>query len=111
MGYFCTAPDTFGRRAYKQKHGAAPPKRNPITADRSALAVVPEIDHGIGKGLEGVMDLTEAIKAKQEPAELVFPGKHPLDRVRSFVKYRRIEQRLAASLGLLSATSIGVDVG
>ena len=74
-GLFCAVLEAFGRRAYKQKHGAAPPKLNPITADRSALAVVPEIDHCIGKRLERIVQLTEAIKAKQEPPELVFPSK------------------------------------
>ena len=72
---------------------------------------MPEIDHRIGKGLEGVVQLTEAIEAKQEPPELVFPSKHPLDRLESFLKYRRIKERLAASLGLFSTTRIRVDVG
>src|SRR3954447_16304941 len=72
---------------------------------------MPEVDHRIGKGLECVMQLTETIKAKQEPPELVFPGKYPLDRPKSFLKYRRIEQRFAASLGLLPTTCIRVDIG
>jgi hypothetical protein len=55
----------FEYRADKQDHGGARRNRNSITADRSALAVVPEIDHRIGKGLEGVVQLAEAIKAKQ----------------------------------------------
>src|SRR5689334_24416675 len=85
--------------------------RNPIIADRSAPAVMPEIDHRIGEGLEGVVQLTEALKTQQEPAELVFPSKYPLDRVKSFGKYRRVKQRLATSLGLLIAAHIRVDVG
>src|SRR4051812_3142156 len=72
---------------------------------------MPEVDHRIGKDLEGVVQLTEAIKAKQEPPELVFPSKHPLDRVKSFLKYHRIEQRLAASFRLLPTTCIRVDIG
>src|SRR3954447_25173015 len=72
---------------------------------------MPEVDHRIGKGLECVVQLTEAIKTKQEPPELVFPSKHPLDRLKSFLEYRRIEQRLAAALGLGSTTYIRVDVG
>src|SRR3954468_1969026 len=72
---------------------------------------MPEIDHRIGKGLEGVVQLTEAIKPKQETPELVFPSKHPLDRLKSFLKYRRVKHRLAASLGLLSAARIRIDVG
>ena len=72
---------------------------------------MPEVDHRIGKRLEGVMDLAETIKAKQEPPELVFPGKHPLDRLKSFLKYRWIKERLAASFRLLATAQIRVDVG
>ena len=40
---------------------------------------MPEIDHRIGKGLECVMQLTETIKAKQEPPELsALTGTDPL---------------------------------
>ena len=61
---FCAVPDDFRHQAYKQNCGAARRNRNSVAADRSAQAVVPEIDHRIGQGLEGVVDLTEAIKAK-----------------------------------------------
>jgi hypothetical protein len=57
-------------------------------ADRSAQAVVPEIDHRIDRSLECVMHLTETIEAKQQLVELVVPGEHPLDRTKSFFKYR-----------------------
>ena len=57
---------------------------------------MPEIDHRVGKGLECVVQPAETIKAKQEPPELVFPSKHSLDRKKSFLKYRRVKQRLAA---------------
>ena len=49
---------------------------------------LPEIDHRIGKGFEGVMQLTEAIEARQEPAEFVFPSKNPLKRLKTFLKAR-----------------------
>jgi hypothetical protein len=51
-----------------------------------------EIDHRIGQGLEGIVQLTEAIEAKQQSAELVFPSEHSFNRLKSFLKYRRIEQ-------------------
>jgi hypothetical protein len=72
---------------------------------------MPEVDRGIGKGLECVVQLTETSKAQQQAPELVFPSKHPLDPLKSFLKYRRIEQRLAASFRLLSITHIRVDIG
>ena len=66
----------FGHGSDVQDHGAARRKRNSIMSAGSAPAVVPEIDHRVGEGLEGVVQLTEAIKAKQQPPELVFPSKH-----------------------------------
>jgi hypothetical protein len=44
------------------------------------------------RGLEGVMQPAETIKAKQEPTELVLPGKHPFDRLKALLKDRRIEK-------------------
>jgi hypothetical protein len=57
------------------------------------------------------MELTEAIKTKQQSPELVFPSKHTFNRREAFLKYRQFKERLAASLGLLSTTRIRVDVG
>jgi len=39
------------------------------SAVRSVRAVVPEIDHRIGEGFECVVQLTEALEAKQQPAD------------------------------------------
>lgn len=111
-GPFCAIPDGFGRRPYKQTHGVRLHRnKNLINAGGSVLAVMPEIDHCIGQCLERVMQLTEAFKTKQQSPELVFPSKHPFDRPKPFFKYRRVEQHLAASFGLLSTTYIRVDVG
>jgi hypothetical protein len=57
------------------------------------------------------MQLTEAIEAKEQPPEFVFPSEHAFNRPEALFKYRRLEQRLAASLGLFSAARIRVDVG
>jgi hypothetical protein len=97
---FCAVPGGFGHRAYEPNHGAA--RRNPITAGSSALAIVPEIDHRIGQGLECVVELTEAIKTKQQSPEFVFPSKHAFNRREAFLKDRQLKEQLAASLGLLS---------
>ena len=61
----------FGHGPDVQDHGAARRKRNSTTTAGLGPAVVPEIDHRIGEGLECVVQLTEAIKAKQQPPELV----------------------------------------
>ena len=41
-------------------------KETQALAVRSAPAVVPQIDHRIGKGLECVVQLTETVKAQQQ---------------------------------------------
>src|SRR3954454_14704848 len=66
---------------------------------------------GISQGLERVVHLTEAVEAKQQAPELVLPGEHPFDGLEPLVEKRRVEQRLVASLWLLSAASVGIDVG
>ncbi|MEA2855498.1 MAG: hypothetical protein QOE02_5568 [Rhodospirillaceae bacterium] len=48
-------------------------------AARLASAVVPQIDHRIGKGLQCVVQRTEGIKAQQQAPELNFTGEQPLD--------------------------------
>ena len=36
---------------------------------------MPQVDHRVSEGLEGVVQLTDTVKAKQQTPELVFPGK------------------------------------
>src|ERR1700733_7220453 len=72
---------------------------------------MPEIDHRVGEGLERVVQPADALEAQQQPAEFVFPGKYPLNRPEALLEDGWLEDRLAAPLGLLSATRIGVDVG
>jgi hypothetical protein len=72
---------------------------------------VPEIDHRVGKGLEGIVQSTDALEAQQKPAELVFPGKHPFDCPEALCENGWIEDHLASPLRLLSTARIGVDVG
>ena len=96
MGYFVPCRTVLDVERTSRSTARIRQDRNPIIADRSAPAVMPEIDHRIGEGLEGVVQLTETLKTKQEPAEFVLPSKHPLDRPKSFLKYRRVKQWLAA---------------
>src|SRR5476649_2527760 len=78
---------------------------------RSGLAVMPQVDHRVGEGFEGVVQLTDALKAKQQTPELIFPGKQPLDGTEPFFEDGWIEQRLSTSLGMLSAAWVWIDVG
>ncbi|MFC6522988.1 hypothetical protein ACFQAT_27850 [Undibacterium arcticum] len=72
---------------------------------------MPQVDHRIGQGFKGVVQLAEALEPKQQAPELVFPGEHPLDCVEPLFKNVGIEERLASALGLLSAARVGVDIG
>ena len=55
---------------------------------------MPEIDHRVGEGFEGVVQSAEAIKAKQQPPKLVLPSKHSFNRSKSFFEYFWIKQWL-----------------
>ena len=72
---------------------------------------MPEVDQCIGERFEGVMHLTEVLKAIQQSAELVFLRKYALNYAKSLVENSLLEERLAAPLGPLSGTRIWVDVG
>jgi hypothetical protein len=98
----------------KQDRGATRRKEVPPMAgsDRgSDLAVVPKIDHHVGERLECVVRPADALETQKQPAELVLRGKQPLDRPEALFEVGRLEDWLAASLRLLSAARIGIDVG
>jgi hypothetical protein len=59
---------------------------------------MPQVDHRVREGLEGLVQFTDTVKAKQQTPELVFPGKQPLDSTEPFVEDGGIEQRLTTSL-------------
>jgi hypothetical protein len=104
----------FGHDADKWDRGVARRTEIQPVADssrRSDLAVVPEIDHRVGEGLECVVQPADTLETQQWPPELVLRGKHPLDRPEALFEDGRLEDRLAAPLGLLSAARIWVDVG
>ena len=63
---------------------------------------MPEVDQCIGERFEGVMHLTEVLKAIQQSAELVFPRKHSLNCAKSLVENSLLEEGLATSLGNFS---------
>ena len=66
--------------------GALPRNENQIYRLRLGRAVMPEVDHGISERFERIMHLTEALEAKQQAAELVFPRKDSLYGSKSFCK-------------------------
>ena len=72
---------------------------------------MPEVDQCIGERFEGVMHLTEELKAIQQSAELVFPRKHSLNCAKSLVENSLLEEGLAASLGFFLARTLGLILG
>ena len=50
------------------------------------LAVVPEVDKGIGERFEGVMHLAETLEAKQQSVELVLPREYSLNCAKSLLE-------------------------
>ena len=72
---------------------------------------MPKVDHGIGEGFEGVMQLTEALEAKQQAAKFVFPPKHPLNGIKSLIENSLVEEWLAASFGVLRARGFALILG
>jgi hypothetical protein len=36
---------------------------------------MPQVDHRVSEGFEGVVQFTDTVKAQQQTPELVFPGK------------------------------------
>ena len=72
---------------------------------------MPEIDHRVGEGLECVVQPADALEAQQQPAELVLPGKYPLDRPEALLEDGRLEDRLAASFGCFLPRGLGLMLG
>ncbi len=57
------------------------------------------------------MQLTYALKPKEQAAKLILPAKHALDGIKTLFENGGIEERLAASLGRFPTPRIGVNVG
>jgi len=72
---------------------------------------VPKVDHRIGQGLEGVVQLAEAFEPKQQEAIFIFPAKYPLYCIESLFENGRVEEWLAASFGASSTAGVRVDIG
>src|ERR1700682_3929197 len=56
------------------------------------------------------MQLTEALEAKQQTAELILPTRHALNGIKAFLEYVSIEQRFPAAFGKFPASRIGIDI-
>ncbi len=58
---------------------------------------MPPVDHRVRERLERVVHGTDALKAQQQAAEGIFPGKHALDGSGAFCEDGRIEMTLVAA--------------
>jgi len=61
---------------------------------------VPKVDHRIGQGFEGVVQLVEAFEPKQQAAKFIFPAKHPLYGIESLFEWAVTP--VAAGVNLIS---------
>src|ERR1035437_7535405 len=77
----------------------------------SAVAKVAQVDHRVGQGLEGVMNIADDLKTSQHATKLVLPGEHALNGAKALLEDGRTEQALGSALGGLSATRVLIDVG
>jgi hypothetical protein len=72
---------------------------------------VSKVDHRIGQGFEGVVQLAEAFEPKQQAAKFIFPAKYSLYGIESLFENGRVEEWLAASFGASSTAGVRVDIG
>ena len=64
----------------------------------SAAAEVPQVDHRVGQGLEGVVHCADALEPNQHASKLVLPSEHPFNRAEPLLEDGRIEQPLRPRL-------------
>src|SRR5499426_3287280 len=74
------------------------------TAERS------QVDQRIGHQFHAIVPLLDAFKAEQQPLELIFPRKGPLDTHPQGMD-GGVEQPLAPALGVLAVAGVLFDVG
>ena len=67
---------------------------------------MPEIDHRVSQGFQGIVQPTDALETNEQTPKLIFPREHSLDSVKPFFKNSRVEHRLASTLRRLSAAPI-----
>jgi hypothetical protein len=67
---------------------------------------MPAVDHRVGQGLEGVMQMAEALEPKEQPAKLIFPAEHPLDGIEAFLENGGVEELLPVSFDNFPAAGI-----
>jgi class 3 adenylate cyclase len=72
-------------------------------------AELTQIDHRIPQQLHPIVALLDAFKAEQQPLELIFPRKGPLDPHASCV-HGSVEEAFAPTLGVLAVAWILLDI-
>jgi hypothetical protein len=71
-----------------------------------ALAEMPEIDHRVRQGFQGVVQLAEPLETHQQTPKLILPGEDSLDGVKAFLNNGEVENRFASTLWRPSTTRI-----
>src|ERR1035437_4258142 len=78
---------------------------------RSAVAEMAQVDHRVGQGLEGIVDVADELVANQHTTKLILPSKHAFDGAKALFEDGRAEHALGSALGGLPDTRVLVDVG
>jgi hypothetical protein len=67
---------------------------------------MPQVNHAVCYGLHGIVVDTMNFKSQQQTLELIFPGKYPLYRPKSFLEYFLTKSLFSTSLCLLALSLI-----
>src|SRR5665647_1057352 len=76
----------------------------------SVVAEVPQVDHRVGQGLEGIVDIGDDLVANENAPEFVLPSEDAFDGAKALFEDGRTEQAFGSALGGLSAARVLVDV-
>ena len=65
-----------------------------------------EVNHSVSQALKGIVELTDALEAKQQASKLIFPSKDSLNGEKAFFIKVPFEKPLASTLESFSSTRI-----
>src|SRR5665647_1830557 len=76
----------------------------------SVVAEVPQVDHRVDQGLEGIVDIGDDLVANENAPEFVLPSEDALDGAKALFEDGITEHTFGSTLGGFSAARVLVDV-
>lgn len=64
----------------------------------SVVAEVPQVDHRVGQGLEGIVDIGDDLVANENAPEFVLPSEDAFDGAKRSLKMAKLNKRLGPRL-------------